>query len=407
MFPEFDSSTYFINLLALSAVLAPLHFYVPSILMRRCLLTLAGAYLIYFIAPRLLVFYAFFWTLTFILQRMVAYSALKERSSVNFWLSLLLMFLPMIAWKLGGEEFSISFNLIGNELLKFMPSRISDIDFARDIIIPIGLSFATFRAIDLLIKTHLGQYEGLSYDRVLFYGFFPSVQVAGPIIEYNEIQKQGDSIHRPSAEDIFTGLMRIVFGIIKVFIIATLLQDSSLIFLASDTMSTRKVWLYLFVYAWFFYINFSGYSDLAVGISRLFGFKLKENFNFPFFKPNISEFWKSWHMSLSRFAQRNAFIPLGGYRQKTQYIAILGTIMVIALWHDLTLGMVVFGIYHGVGLILHRVVSDQLALKSVAHNSLFQIVKIAATHAFVVLSFPLLVLPLEQAGGFYLGLVGR
>lgn len=108
-------------------------------------------------------------------------------------------------------------------------------------------------------------------------------------------------------------------------------------------------------------------------------------------------------MSLSRFAQRNAYVPLGGYRKQTQYIAILGTIFTIALWHNISWGMVVFALYHGLGLILHRAYGEKIPWPN---GKTGDGIKMLSTYLFVVLSFPLLVLPLESALQFYLALVG-
>ena len=109
-------------------------------------------------------------------------------------------------------------------------------------------------------------------------------------------------------------------------------------------------------------------------------------------------------MSLSRFAQRYAYVSLGGYRAKTQYIAILGTIFIIALWHNISWGMIVFALYHGAGLIIHRLYSQKKHEHS--DSLVMNWLKILGTYLFVTLSFPLLVIPLEQAAGFYLSLVG-
>ena len=111
-------------------------------------------------------------------------------------------------------------------------------------------------------------------------------------------------------------------------------------------------------------------------------------------------------MSLSRFAQRYAFVPLGGYRQKTQYLAILGTIFIIALWHNISWGMVIFALYHGVGLIAHRIYSDKKGKTAKAAPLYIQWLNILVTYLFVVLSFPLLVMPLDKAGQLYLAMMG-
>ncbi len=410
MFSEFNSTSYFINLLALSVLLAPLIFFTPWASAKRILFILSGAYLIYFIAPRLLLFYAVFWSFVFLLQRVVAATTESKGGDFIFWVCLGLTLAPMIVWKLWFNEFTIAFNLWGNYAVSMLPSRLGDIDSARDIIIPIGLSFATFRAVDLLVKSYIGRFQSLSFDRVLFYGFFPPVQVVGPIIEYNEIEQQGERFRKSTADDLYQGLLRISFGLIKVLVFASTLQGSVVVFQNYSYMPLHLIWGHLFLYMWFFYLNFAGYSDLAIGTSRLFGFTLKENFNYPYFRTNIADFWNNWHMSLSHFAQRNAFVPLGGYRKKTRYVAIFATIMVIALWHDLSLGMLVFGVYHGIGLIVYRVMLDRKSARKEAARTTESIlgnwVRIAVTYLFVALSFPLLVMPLASASSFYLALIG-
>ncbi|MCI5060504.1 MAG: hypothetical protein MRY79_05465 [Alphaproteobacteria bacterium] len=402
MFPEYNAIHYFIDLLALCLILVPALYFIPQNSIRRGILAFMGAYLLYFIAPRLVLFYVLFWLVIYVLQRLVCFTTDKKFGTAVFWISLLTCLAPMIFWKLNYEEFSTSFNLITNDLLSYLSNTIWTIDLARAIIIPIGLSFATFRAADLLIKSWLGKFEKLSALDIFFYGLFPPVQIVGPIIEYEEI----DKYNKPKAQDFYDGLMRIAFGLVKVLLLATLLQKSASIFGNYETAQTFKIWGFLFIYTWFFYLNFSGYSDLAIGISRMLGYKLKENFGFPYFRRNITEFWNNWHMSLSRFAQRNAFVPLGGYRKETQYLAVLATIFVIALWHDISWGMVIFAAYHGAGLIIHRLYSDRIATKERDDNIFLNALKIFGTYLFVTLSFPLLVLPLEKAGAFYLSLGG-
>lgn len=401
MFPEYNSTSYFIDLLALCLILVPLMAVIKSELARRIILTLSGAALLYYIAPRLLLFYAVFWIIICVLQRLIAATTEKKIGSPVFWACIIGSLAPMVTWKLSYEEFSTAFNLITNQGINFLaPDIIWNIDLARQIIIPIGLSFATFRGLDMLIKTWVGKFEALSLSHILYYGFFPPVQIVGPIIEYEEIQKQ----QKPVAEDLYQGFMRIAFGLIKVLILSAILQKSAVIFQNYDTAHIIKIWGFLFIYTWFFYLNFSGYSDLAIGVSRLMGYKLKENFNFPYFRRNIAEFWNNWHMSLSRFAQRYAYVPLGGYRANTQYFAILGTIFIIALWHNISLGMVIFALYHGAGLMAHRYFSQKYP--STDDGLIIGWIKILGTYLFVVLSFPLLVLPLEKAVLFYPSLVG-
>lgn len=406
MFSEYNSSSYFVDLIALCFLLLPAYMVIPSALVRRILFILAGMFLIYFIAPRLVLFYVIFWLFVFLLQRAVAFSAERKGGTSIFWICLAMTLAPMVVWKLWYQKFNIFFNLLGNELVNMLSLRLWETDLAREIIIPIGMSFATFRAIDLLIKSYVGRFKGLSPDRVLFYGFFPPVQIVGPIIEYDEIQKHGDSVHVPKPDDFYQGFLLIVSGLFKVLVISGALRSSAEIFQTYEANSFYMVWGNLFLYTWFFYLNFSGYSDLAIGVSRLFGFRLKDNFNFPFFSRNISQFWNCWHISLSRFAQRNVYVPLGGYRKQTQYIAISATMMVIALWHDLTLGMVLFGLYHGAGLIVNRYVTERTGKKDMPNRPLGTLAGVFATYIFVTLSFPLLAMSLDRAVPFYRALFG-
>lgn len=406
MIPEFNTAGYFLDVLALCVLLVPAFALLPSALARRLLLIGAGAYLLYLIAPRLLLFQVAFWALVWGAHRLVVRTAEGRGAVVFLWTCLLLTLAPMVLWKLWTDAFHVAFNLWGNASLQPLSERLWQVDLARNIIIPIGLSFSTFRGVDLLVKSYLGTLPRLSVDRVLFYGLFPTVLVIGPIIEYEEIQNGGDAPRNPSAVDLYAGVVRIALGLLKVLVLGDLLKSSGSVFLSHPELSLPGIWLSLFAFVWFFYLNFSGYSDLAIGVSRLFGFQLKENFSFPYFRRNIAEFWQSWHMSLSRFAQRNAFVPLGGYRARTQFVAVFVTMMVIALWHDLSLGMLLFGTYHGIGLIVHRLVQRRFGAPTYADGSPRAWLAVATTFLFVAFSFPLLIVPLGQAARFYLAVVG-
>ncbi len=398
MFVDFNSISFFIDLIAATILLAPLLAFIPNKAIQQALLSTFGLWLLFSIAPRLALFFALFWIGVTIAQNLLALSTQKKIIGIPVFVSLLgIVLAPMVIWKIWEEPFSEKFNLWGNDLIEILSYDLWTIDLASQIIIPIGLSFAVFRAADLLIKTHLELIPRLNPLKILSYGLFPPVQIAGPIIEYEETETR----NQPSPQDLADGIKRILFGFLKVLILAALLKESVEIFTAYDQHHFYMSWLMLLAYSWFFYLNFSGYSDLAIGTSRLLGYRLKENFDFPYFRTNISEFWAHWHMSLTRFAQRNVFVPLGGYRAQTQYIAILATIMVIALWHDISLGMILFGLYHGAGLCAHRFVSGKGWFAGGPKP-----VKMLLTYLFVLLSFPLLAVPLDKATGFYLSLIG-
>lgn len=373
----------------------------------------------YFVAPRLALLSLIFWLAVAFLQKRVG--TLENRAAENpqntsiaalskliFTLSILMALTPMLSWKMVEWDFIKAMNLGGNALLGLINRPLWEIDLARDIITPVGLSFATFRAIDLLVKTYIGKLPPLSITQILYYGFFPPVLVVGPIIEYEEINEDaGGKLPTPSSEDILYGSLRTAWGFFKVLCLASFLQPSTQILEAFQAQNVSTVWIYLIAYTWFFYINFSGYSDIAIGLARIYGFNIKENFNNPYFARNISEFWASWHMSLYRFARRNVFVPLGGYREKRHVFALAGTMMTIAIWHALSLSMVLFGLYHTAGLLAHRRFTkwkEQNGVKS--GGPALQAAFMLATYIFVLLSFPLIALPFQSAVAFYAAMFG-
>ncbi|TAL33772.1 MAG: hypothetical protein EPN97_09045 [Alphaproteobacteria bacterium] len=408
----FESYAFFFDLLALSFLLLPFYFLLKTEAARRALMIAAGIYLIHFIAPRLVVFYVLFWTVVFFAHR-TAFTEMKSKRheflTTAGWLGMIALVLPMLAWKLDSADFVVHFSDWSNRALQHMSVKLWEIDMIKPLLAPIGLSFATFRALDLLIKTYLGKLQNLSYGQVLFYGLFPPVQVIGPIIEYEEVARQD---RRPSPAEFTDGLIRTCLGIVKVFVLAGLLQQNEAIFTAPQNWPVWTLWLKLIGYSWYFYLNFSGYSDMAIGIAALYGFQLKENFNFPFFRRNVQEFWANWHMGLTRWAQRNIFVPAGGYRAQTQYRALFLTMMAIALWHNLNLSMLAFGLYHFAAQLIYRRHAERQVAKGVAVSGHMampwrrQAGYALLTYFVVLLSFPLISADFGKALAFYKALVG-
>ena len=392
---------YFSDLLALLVVVLPAYYLLPWPKARQGLLAITGAYLIFLIAPRLLLFYLAFWALVYLLQR--GATLFRDRRASWVWTSTLIgtALTPMLVWKLAPEWAVTQFNLQLNTVVDDANSWLGAIDRIRDLILPIGLSFATFRAIDQIIKVRLEIIDPLPPLRQAAFGFFPPVQIIGPVIEYTEVEDGLERRARFDPNDVVSGALTIAIGAVKVFGCAYVLRSSADVFqLATHDGDWWQYWLELALYAGYFYFNFSGYSDMAIGFARLFGMKLAMNFNNPYLKTNPQDFWNSWHMSLTRFAQRNVFVPMGGMRARTQYFAIAATMMVIALWHDVSLPLVIFGIYHAAGLITHRwwltrhpVPSPRPLDRRVGANLIFFV--------YYLLSLPLLLLPLSELHTFY------
>ncbi|MGN6611782.1 MAG: MBOAT family O-acyltransferase [Angustibacter sp.] len=396
-----DPFTYFSDLLVLLVLVTPLYYLMPWARGRQLLLALTGMYLLFLIAPRLLALYLPLWVGVFLLQ--LASTLWRDRRGGWVWMTLLVLLalLPMLVWKLAPAWSVTGFNARMNGLVDQLSPWTGSIDRVRDLILPIGLSFATFRAVDQLVKVRLEIVPPLRPLQQLAYGFFPTVLVIGPVIEYTEVADGLDRRHRWSPQDTVSGLITIGVGVIKVFVLAYLLRGSQDVFaLRTHTGSALAYWGELVLFAWYFYLNFSGFSDLAIGSARLLGFRLAPNFRNPYLKTNPQDFWNSWHMSLTRFAQRNVFVPMGGMRARTQYVAIAATMMVIALWHDLSVPLVIFGIYHTAGLVTHRwwvtrhpVPADRSLARRAAAWLPF--------YAYFLLSLPLLMLDLSSLPTFY------
>lgn len=396
-----DPFQYFSDLLVLMLVVVPLYFLSPWVRVRQLLLGLTGAYLLFLIAPRLLMFYLLFWLGIFLLQ-LVATRWRERRSSwVLTTLLVLLTLTPLVVWKLNPVSSVVEFNDSMNGLVGRLSPWTGAIDRVRDLILPIGLSFATFRAIDQIVKVRLEIVPSLPPLHQFAYAFFPTVLIIGPVIEYTEINEQLDQRSPWDAQDTLSGALTVTLGALKVFVLAYLLRGSQDVFaLSTRDGSALDYWLELVMFAFYFYFNFSGFSDMAIGAARIFGFRLAPNFNNPYLKTNPQAFWNSWHMSVTKFAQRNVFVPLGGMRSRTQYVAIVATMMVIALWHDITLSLVLFGLYHSAGLIGHRWWSARYPVRE--PRGLAR--RLGATillFAFFVISLPLLMLDLGALPMFY------
>lgn len=402
---NFNSFNFFTNLFITLVVLVPVCRLTKNVLARRLLLGFGGLYLLWLIAPRLALFYLVFWLLVGLLQRLIAATAERRYGTVIFAMSIVLVLGPMVTWKIWTDPFVINFNLIGDEAVRSITGQWGPIDLARDIILPLGLSFSTFRGLDLLIKTYLGQIDGLRPDEVWFYGFFPPVQLIGPVIQYTEIRDGVQPGRTVITEDLRDGVLLIASGLFKVFVISYPLQASSDVFSALGENSVARLWLELLLFTLYFFFNFAGYSDLAVGASRILGFDIGRNFDWPYAKTNPSSFWNSWHMSLTGFFQRSVFIPFGGMRANTQYRAIFLTIMSIALWHDISIPLVVFGLYHAAGLIGHRYVSSKRPPREV-RTFWGRLPKMVALVGFFGLSLPLMVINANQIVPVYSALVG-
>jgi alginate O-acetyltransferase complex protein AlgI len=400
--PVFDSFDYFADLLPLLIVLVPAVTLVRANPLRVGLLTVAGSYLLFLIAPRLALFHLVLWALVAGLQQLVATTGERRSGLAFLFASLAITLAPMVAWKVWPIDFVIEFNLVSHRIVSAPSNWLEAVDFNAEVIAPIGLSFAAFRAADLLIKSHLGLVERLPLGRVLAFGLFPPLLVVGPIASYDECAKTLD--HRVPLDQrrLVHGASQILTGLFKVFVIAFLLDWSADLFGVFEANSTWRIWVALIAFGWFFYVNFAGYSDIAIGSGRLLGADLRPNFDRPYQQTNPTAFWNSWHISLTRFLRANVYTPLVAGRPHRQLPATMLTMLLIALWHGVTWATVAFGLYHGASLVAHR----QLERRRPASQGLvLRATKSVLVFFWFALSLPLLHLDLGDAADFYARLV--
>jgi D-alanyl-lipoteichoic acid acyltransferase DltB (MBOAT superfamily) len=235
------------------------------------------------------------------------------------------------------------------------------------IILPVGISFYSFHAISYVVDIYRKQYipkQGF-IDVALFISFFPLL-VAGPIERASHLLPQIAQRRIISEDNIKTGIFLIVWGLWKKVVIAdNLAKIVNVNFESISSLGFIGAYLTLIAFAFQIYCDFSGYSDIARGTSRLLGFELLNNFNLPYFSQNPSEFWKRWHISLSSWLRDYLYISLGGNRGgnvKTN-INLLITMFLGGLWHGAAWNYVIWGIYQGLLLVLHKAFSKVIPFK--------------------------------------------
>lgn len=224
--------------------------------------------------------------------------------------------------------------------------------------LPIGISFYTFQQITYLVDVYrnprLVQRNILNLG--LYIAFFPQL-IAGPIVRYHEISMQ-ISDRRESLEGVWRGFRRFFAGLAKKVLIANNLALVCDTFYGADPLSygISAAWIAAIAYAFQIYYDFSGYSDMAIGLGNVFGFVLPENFNYPYAAHSITDFWRRWHMTLTHFFRDYVYIPLGGNRCGPRRTAInRGTVFFLTgLWHGAACNFVLWGMLHGLAMTLER-----------------------------------------------------
>ncbi|MFC1514906.1 MBOAT family O-acyltransferase [Candidatus Omnitrophota bacterium] len=272
------------------------------------------------------------------------------------------------------------------------------------IVLPLGISYIIFRLIHYIVEVYRGNVPKSSFvDFALYVLFFPTF-LAGPVERFQPFQSQTVGQNDIDIFDMKYGVFRIVYGMVKKFIIADSLGRFIMPVLHSPQNYLRVlVILSIYGLAIRVYMDFAGYTDIAIGVSRLFGYKIMENFNRPFFQKNVALFWRSWHISVYSWIRDYFFLPIFGYRASgiKIYLGIFVTMLVFMLWHRADLNFLVLGIYHGLGLVAWQLFQEAkrafLGLRRLVCRKWLDPVSIFFTFSFVGFGFIFVILDMHTA----------
>lgn len=254
--------------------------------------------------------------------------------------------------------FYFKYFIFSLEIINSLGYKSTHIFEISNIVLPLGISFFTFQIISYLLDIHSKRAELISnpINFSLYISFFPQL-IAGPIVRINQINKQLKQ-RVITYEDLFRGIERFVYGLSKKIIIANPLSITvdQIFSLPSSELSFSLCWIAAILFALQIYYDFSGYSDMAIGLARIFGFKFPENFNYPYSSLSFQEFWRKWHITLSTWFRDYLYIPLGGNRKGS--LATFRNLFIVfvlcGLWHGASLNFILWGIYHGFFLCIER-----------------------------------------------------
>lgn len=246
------------------------------------------------------------------------------------------------------KYFNFTLNTI-NQMFK------SNIEFA-EVILPIGISFFTFQGLSYVVDVYRKDVPAQKniFKLGMYISMFPQL-VAGPIVRYKDVCAEIN--HRTVSLDDFThGISRFIVGLFKKIIIAdNMAVIANAMFDCDPAMnSVPLAWLGIVAYSLQIFFDFAGYSDMAIGLGRIFGFHFLENFNYPYISKSITEFWRRWHISLSSFFRDYVYIPLGGNRKRA-YLNVAIVFLLTGIWHGAAFTYIVWGIWHGVFNLLEKV----------------------------------------------------
>ncbi len=316
----------------------------------------------------------------------------KTKKMKRLWLSLsVISSIILLGFFKYADFFIYNFNAVTGLSLSFLK-----------IALPIGISFYTFQILSYTIDVYRGNvpYQKNIINFATYVALFPQL-IAGPIVRYVDVCRELES-REHSFENFYLGARRFVVGLSKKVLVANIMGEVCDLFRATSDKSTLFFWIYAIAFGIHVYFDFSGYSDMAIGLGKIFGFNFIENFNYPYISKSISEFWRRWHMSLGSWFRDYVYIPLGGNRVKTArwLFNTLVVWMLTGLWHGAAWNFVVWGLIYAALLIGEKFFVKRIIEKNALLAHLY-------TMFFVILGFVVFNAPdMATAGKDLLGLFG-
>ncbi len=229
--------------------------------------------------------------------------------------------------------------------------NISSIDL-NPVHLPLGISFFTFQAISYIVDVYRKEVPSQKsiFNLALYISLFPQL-IAGPIVRYHDVSQQ--ITNRSHSFELFAiGVQRFIYGLAKKMLIANPLGEvaDSIFILSGNDLTMPLAWIGILAYTLQIFFDFSGYSDMAIGLGRMFGFRFHENFNYPYISTSLREFWRRWHISLSTWFRDYVYISLGGNRVSTirVYMNLLLVFILTGFWHGASWNFLIWGLFHGI-----------------------------------------------------------
>lgn len=271
-----------------------------------------------------------------------------------------LVFIAGIIWNVGILVVFKYLNLLGDTAAWLISAAVkSPVESAiPNIVLPIGISFFTFQIMSYLIDVYQEKVpcQKNLFDLALYVMLFPQL-IAGPIVRYIDVEREIGS-RRVRMEDLYEGVFRFLVGFIKKILLANAMGKAADLAFAKDPgVGLLYAWIGVVCYGLQIYLDFWAYSDMAIGLGRIFGFHFHENFNDPYLSKSISEFWRRWHISLSTWFRDYVYIPLGGsrcslWKNCRNYLVVFA---LTGIWHGASWNFLLWGLYFAVFLILEKV----------------------------------------------------